>query len=205
MAKRKAAPQRQRRNASTAQDEAKAQDEAVLAQNAGAYVFDGRTVYVLEDGNLAFPEDEWMREENGITVGIEKPDRDGVLALIAARETELLAIDYAGDLDLSLQGALDLLGDEGLSGEYERLKGIAKERWREIRESTDDASEQIRLLDEFVNGEFIDTWKNFGNRITEVWNQNKNDLNLLDYRDEALATLRAFGALVEGQPSGDGE
>ena len=91
-AKTKAAPQRKRRATGDAPEPAQSQQDAPPI--AGSYVFDGRTVHVREDGSLTFPDDEWMREEDGIAVGIEKPDRDAVLQLVADREIELLAIDY---------------------------------------------------------------------------------------------------------------
>ena len=88
MAKAKDSPQRERRNPPTEQADEQA------SPIAGSHVFNGRHVHVLEDGSLAFREDEWFEKNNGISTAVAKPDRDGVLLLIGEREQWLNGMNH---------------------------------------------------------------------------------------------------------------
>lgn len=113
-AKAKAAPQRKPRNPKPADEQPDEEPKPEANPIAGSHVFSGRHVHVHQDGSLSFNADEWTQERNGITTAIPKPDRDGVLALIGQRESELLSTahldaDYRDTALASLYAFRDLV------------------------------------------------------------------------------------------------
>lgn len=96
MEKAKDSPQRVKRNPPTEQD---AQQASPIA---GSHVFNGRHVHVLEDGNLAFNDDQWFENNNGISTNVAKPDRDGVLLLIGEREQLINSVTLGEYRDTAL-------------------------------------------------------------------------------------------------------